>query len=101
MTSPPPAPRIRLRHDVTTCETDAGMALLDERSGRYWQLNTAGAHVLRQLLDGTTPEDLADQLATTRNVTRARVAADIDTLLDQLAAARLTEPGPTTRRAPR
>ncbi|MGH8887721.1 MAG: PqqD family peptide modification chaperone [Egibacteraceae bacterium] len=40
------------------------MVLLDERSGRYRQLNTSGALVLRVLLDGATPQKAAKTLAT-------------------------------------
>ncbi|MFI6585584.1 lasso peptide biosynthesis PqqD family chaperone [Embleya sp. NPDC050493] len=41
---------------VSTTETETGMVLLDERSGRYWQMNETGALVLRNLLEGGTPE---------------------------------------------
>ncbi|USA02001.1 hypothetical protein NCG97_17145 [Streptomyces lydicamycinicus] len=33
-------------------DTDDGTVLLNERTGRYWQLNATGGQVLRQLLDG-------------------------------------------------
>ncbi|MDT0344233.1 lasso peptide biosynthesis PqqD family chaperone [Streptomyces litchfieldiae] len=90
-----PSPRLRLRRDVTACDTDGGMVLLDERTGRYWQLNSTGAQVLRALLDGATPEEVTGRLAETRAVAPDRVAADIGTLLGQLADAGLTEPGAT------
>lgn len=31
------------------------MVLLNERTGRYWQLNATGAAVVPALLDGLTP----------------------------------------------
>jgi coenzyme PQQ synthesis protein D (PqqD) len=84
-------PRLRLRRDVTACDTEGGMVLLDERAGRYWQLNATGARVLRGLLDGATPAQLAEQLAARHAVPRAEVAADVEALIAQLAAARLAE----------
>ncbi|MFF2963230.1 PqqD family peptide modification chaperone [Streptomyces sp. NPDC057963] len=37
------------------------MVLLDERDGRYWQLNSTGATVLQALLDGAGPQQIADR----------------------------------------
>ena len=54
---------MRLHPDVSTTDTDDGTVLLDERTGRYWQLNNTGAHVLRELLDGHQPADIATALA--------------------------------------
>ncbi|MBG0852147.1 lasso peptide biosynthesis PqqD family chaperone [Streptomyces spinoverrucosus] len=79
----------RLRSDVTTCPTDDGMILLDERSGRYWQLNGTGALVLSALLDGATPEQIAERLAATRPVSRERAVADVTALVGQLTRAKL------------
>jgi hypothetical protein len=42
---------VRLRADMSATDTDDGPVLLDERVGRYWQLNRTGAFVLRLLLD--------------------------------------------------
>jgi hypothetical protein len=69
------------------------MVLLDERTGRYWQLNSTGAEILRAVLDGTARGEVAARLAATRDVTAERAAADIAELLDRLAAAGLTEAG--------
>ncbi|MFI1015791.1 PqqD family peptide modification chaperone [Streptomyces sp. NPDC020965] len=38
------------------------MVLLDERSGRDWQLNPTGALILRTLLDGNTADDVVRRL---------------------------------------
>ncbi|RKN45052.1 lasso peptide biosynthesis PqqD family chaperone [Streptomyces hoynatensis] len=71
------------------------MVLLDERTGRYWQLNGTGAHILRALLDGGTPDGVAEALAArVEAVSREQIAADVRDLLDRLAAARLTEGAP-------
>ncbi|MGI5423478.1 lasso peptide biosynthesis PqqD family chaperone [Streptomyces sp. CA-179760] len=74
----------RLRPDVTACPTGDGMVLLDERTGRYWQLNSTGALVIKALLDGAAPDQVADRLAATRPATRERAAADVSALLDHL-----------------
>jgi hypothetical protein len=79
----------RLRADVSACPTDDGMVLLDERTGRYWQLNNTGAAVLHALLDGATPEQITDRLAAARPVTRQRAAADVTALLVALTRAKL------------
>ncbi|KNB54284.1 hypothetical protein AC230_05540 [Streptomyces caatingaensis] len=65
------------------------MVLLDERRGRYWQLNGTGALVLRALLDGATPEEAAALLARTHPVSRDRAAADVAALLEHLTRAGL------------
>jgi hypothetical protein len=82
----------RLRADVTACPTEGGMVLLDERSGRYWQLNGTGALVVQELLAGATPDQVADRLAATRPVPRERAAADVAALVQQLSQANLVTP---------
>ncbi|MFE6922951.1 lasso peptide biosynthesis PqqD family chaperone [Nocardia sp. NPDC057663] len=79
----------QLRTDVSCCPTQDGMVLLDERDGRYWQLNTTGAAVVSALLDGATPAQVADRLAATRPVDHDRAAADVAALLDHLTRAGL------------
>jgi hypothetical protein len=79
----------RLRAHVSACPTEDGMVLLDERTGRYWQLNATGATVVAALLNGATPEQVTDRLAATRPVSRERVTADVTALLDQLTRANL------------
>ncbi|MGH3476481.1 MAG: lasso peptide biosynthesis PqqD family chaperone [Pseudonocardiaceae bacterium] len=80
---------LHLRADVSTADTDDGMVLLDERAGRYWQLNPSGAFVLRLLLDGAAPRQVAQILADRHAVSTAQVAADITALLERLHAAGL------------
>ncbi len=84
----------QLRADIASCPTADGMVLLDERYGHYWQLNTTGAAVLQALLDGASPEQVADQCAAACPVTRDRAAADIAALLDSLTRAGLLEGAP-------
>jgi hypothetical protein len=85
---------LRLRADVSTADTDEGMVLLDERAGRYWQLNRTGALVLRLLLDGATPLQATQTLAGRYPVSPEQAAADIAVLLEGLRTAGLvTEHG--------
>ncbi|MFF4666825.1 lasso peptide biosynthesis PqqD family chaperone [Streptomyces sp. NPDC001282] len=84
----------RLRTDVACCPTSEGMVLLDERNGRYWQLNATGATVLQALLDGASPQQITDRLAATRPVLRERAAADVTALLDRLTRCGLVVDAP-------
>jgi hypothetical protein len=83
------AGEFRLQKDVSLVDTDDGAVLLDERSGRYWQLNATGHLTLRALLDGRTPEESAQQLADTYQVSLEQAAADVTSLMRQLSEARL------------
>ncbi|MEV0500671.1 lasso peptide biosynthesis PqqD family chaperone [Streptomyces spectabilis] len=78
-----------LKPDVTATDTDDGLVLLDQRSGRYWQLNRSGATTLRLLLDGHTPEEAADRLARHHPDAAGRALTDVQTLLAALDRARL------------
>jgi hypothetical protein len=80
---------LRLRADVSTTETDDGAVLLDERAGRYWQLNLTGALVLRLLLDGAAPHQVAPTLADQYPVSIEQAAADVAALLRHLRTAGL------------
>src|SRR3954466_11076665 len=53
---------LRLRPDVTTTDTEHGTVLLDERSGRYWELNPTGTRILHALLADQPPERVAAHL---------------------------------------
>ncbi|WP_267887136.1 lasso peptide biosynthesis PqqD family chaperone [Streptomyces specialis] len=87
---------LRLRRDITARDTGTGMVLLDERKGRYWQLNATGALVLRALLGGATPEEAAGRLAADRQVAPEQAAADVGALIERLTSVRLAEPLPRT-----
>jgi hypothetical protein len=80
---------VQLRTDVTTADTDEGMVLLDERAGRYWQLNPTGALVLRLLLNGATPHQIAQTLADRHAVSTEQATADVAAFLTHLHTAGL------------
>ncbi|MEV5880941.1 lasso peptide biosynthesis PqqD family chaperone [Streptomyces sp. NPDC052101] len=80
---------IALRAQVTGVATDGGMVLLDERSGRYWQLNATARLVLQHLLDGQTPEQAATALADAYPDAASRAASDVEQLLASLRSLHL------------
>ncbi|GGO87593.1 lasso peptide biosynthesis PqqD family chaperone [Wenjunlia tyrosinilytica] len=80
---------LALTPDVTATDTDDGLVLLDQRTGRYWQLNRTGATTLRLLLDGLSPEDAASALTAHSPDAADRALTDVRTLLDALRAAHL------------
>ncbi|RLL69806.1 lasso peptide biosynthesis PqqD family chaperone [Streptomyces sp. Z26] len=75
--------------EVTTTEVEDGVVLLDQRTGRYWQLNRSGAATLRLLLDGDSPERAARALAGRHPDAVDRARGDVRALLDSLLKARL------------
>ncbi|MBF9067376.1 lasso peptide biosynthesis PqqD family chaperone [Streptacidiphilus sp. NEAU-YB345] len=73
-------------------DTDDGTVLLHGRTGRYWQLNTTGREVLRGLLAGRAPTELATMLAAAHGISAERAKADVKAVLGQLATAELMLP---------
>ncbi|MEU9879116.1 lasso peptide biosynthesis PqqD family chaperone [Streptomyces phaeochromogenes] len=81
---------LSLRPDVCATDTADGMVLLDEVTGRYWQLNHTAALVLRGLLDGAEPPDMARALCEAHpRLTAERADADTDSITRALIEARL------------
>ncbi|MFC4016249.1 lasso peptide biosynthesis PqqD family chaperone [Nonomuraea purpurea] len=82
---------VRLREHVSATDTTDALILLDGRAGRYWQLNTTAAIIVRALLDGTDPARIAQDLAAANPVSVQQASADLRALLAQLAKANLIE----------
>ncbi|WP_320783358.1 lasso peptide biosynthesis PqqD family chaperone [Streptomyces sp. CRN 30] len=87
---------VALRGHITVTETPDGAVLLNQRTGRYWQLNATAALVLRALADGGTPERAAAALAARHPAAAGRARADVEALLTTLREADAL----TTRRPP-
>jgi coenzyme PQQ synthesis protein D (PqqD) len=83
---------VRLCPDIATTDTDDGLVLLDERTGRYWQLNLTGAHVLGALLEGRHPDHIAQDLVFRYRIDLHQAQRDVTALTDQLHAAKLVQP---------
>ena len=82
---------LRLRDGVYLAETEFGIALLDERSGQYWNLNPTGAQVLQKLLDGGTHEQAVEELTDEYAVDTDSASRDVLELIDDLRSAKLIE----------
>lgn len=80
---------MRLGKDVALTETDGGTVLLDQRSGRYWQLNGSGSLILSTLLGGGTTEQAAEAVVARYPVDVERALADVRSLVDSLRTAKL------------
>jgi hypothetical protein len=80
---------LQLREGVSAADTDYGMALLDEDSGQYWNLNPTAALALRTLLDGGTTAQAAQQLTEQYAVDADTANRDVEDLLGELHSAGL------------
>ena len=80
---------LKLRDGVSVADTDYGMAVLDEDSGRYWNLNPTAALALRTLLDGGTTAQAVQELTEQYAVDVDTANRDIEDLLGQLHSAGL------------
>ncbi len=81
----------KLRKGVFLAETEDGIALLDEDTGQYWNLNPTGALVLRTLLEGGTPAEAAEQLTKEYTVDTETADRDVQELVEGLQDAKLLE----------
>jgi hypothetical protein len=80
---------LKLRDGVSTADTDYGIAVLDEDSGEYWNLNPSGALVLRTLLKGGTSTDAVQALVERYDVDTGSASRDVQDLLGELHSAGL------------
>jgi Coenzyme PQQ synthesis protein D (PqqD) len=80
---------LQLRDGVSAADTDYGMALLDEDSGQYWNLNPTAALALRTLLDGGTKAQAVQELTTQYAVDVDTANRDVEDLVGELHAAGL------------
>jgi Coenzyme PQQ synthesis protein D (PqqD) len=76
--------KLRLRADVSTVDTGDGLVLLDERSGKYYQLNSSGALVLRALLEVGSAEAAVRTLCQRFPNETDRIAADVTAVVGHL-----------------
>lgn len=81
--------RLQFRSDVSTADTEYGTVPLDERSGRYWQLNATGALVVRKLIAGGTESEAITALVEEFEVDESQAREDVVTLLAGLRSAGL------------
>jgi hypothetical protein len=82
---------LKLRDGVSAADTDYGIALLDEDSGQYWNLNPTGALTLRTLLEGGTPEQAVQALTEQYAVDADTASHDVQDLMSELRSAGLVQ----------
>jgi hypothetical protein len=80
---------LKLRDGVSIADTDYGMALLDEDSGQYWNLNPTAALALRMLLDGGTTAKAVQELTEQYAVDPDTANKDVEDLVGELQSAGL------------
>jgi hypothetical protein len=86
---------LKLRDGVSAADTDYGMALLDEDSGQYWNLNPTAALALRTLLAGGTTTQAVRELTEQYAVDADTANRDVQGLVGELHSAGLVT-GETT-----
>ena len=87
---------LKLRDGVSAADTDYGMALLDQDSGQYWNLNPTAALALRTLLDGGTTAQAVQELTQQYAVDADTASQDINNLVGELHSAGLVKEQPTS-----
>jgi Coenzyme PQQ synthesis protein D (PqqD) len=87
---------LKLRDGVSAADTDYGMALLDEDSGQYWNLNPTAALALRTLLDGGTTVQAVQELTEQFAVDADTASQDVEDLLGELHSAGLVKESATS-----
>lgn len=87
---------LKLRDGVSAADTDYGVALLDEDSGQYWNLNPTAALALRTLLDGGTTAQAVQELTEQYAVDRDIAKRDVEDLVGELHSAGLVTEGTTS-----
>ena len=80
---------LTLREGVSTADTDYGIALLDEDSGEYYNLNPTAALALRTLLNGGTREQAVQELTEQYAVDTETASHDVEDLIGELHSAGL------------
>ncbi|TLS43713.1 lasso peptide biosynthesis PqqD family chaperone [Streptomyces montanus] len=82
---------MRLRADVSLVETEYGNVLLDERTGKYWELNPTGSFVLGELMSGGDTGAVTTRLTEEFEVDAERARSDVEALVAALVEARLVD----------
>ena len=81
----PPAP-LRLSPKASFAELDGEAVVLDLKSGRYFQVNRAGALLLRLLAEGTDRAALETALVAEYRLDAPAARRDVDAWLARLEA---------------
>lgn len=82
---------LRLRDHVSVVRTDYGSVLLDERVGRYFQLNPTGTVVAEGLGNRLSPSAIAVKLMQEYDVDEEQAMKDIAALIEKLRESDLVQ----------
>lgn len=80
---------MRLQKYVSLTDTEEGAVLLNEKTGKYWQLNRSGARTVRALIAGHTIEEIGRDWATNYAMELDEVTTHLADLVEQLRQAKL------------
>ncbi len=76
-----------LAADISTVDTEYGIALLHQKRGEYWNLNPTGAIVLRSALESADLSRAVDRLTSEFDVERAVAEQDVGEIVAHLLSA--------------
>jgi DNA-binding GntR family transcriptional regulator len=76
--------RRRLRQDAIWREADGEVIALDERLTNYVSTNSTGALLWKQLADGASRGELAEQLVNAFGIEQTRAERDVQAFLAEL-----------------
>lgn len=82
----------RVLEHVSMASTEYGTVLLDERSGRYWQLTPSASVVVAQLEEGGGVEAAVAALTRTYQVGEETARRDALALIDRLRSLGVVAP---------
>lgn len=80
---------MRLHKNVSTTTTEYGMVLLDESTGRYWQLSHLAALIVEQLDRGEGIDDTVELITGRFDVETDKARHDVDVFVGKLRSAGL------------
>lgn len=91
----------RIPDHICVAATEYGTILLDQQSGRYYQLNPTAALVVEGLVEGAEPAVIAERLARDFDVSAEQAGTDVAELSLTLERSGTLErtggPGPSRR----
>ena len=80
---------------VRTVFTETGAVLQNTNDGTIFSINLAGSKIWRQLTQGTTRDEIVDQLSVQFGVSRDQVSCDVDEFLRRLEQKGLLQKEPS------
>jgi hypothetical protein len=84
--------RLRANEGVHAREFDGEMVLLDLERGEYFGLDELGCVAWKGLVNGETPQEIADRIGPEHEVTSEQLVSDLVALADELVARGLAVP---------